>query len=227
MLGLLADDERENQGGLDMQEELFSLVDEAISLEKKMKKDKKTLDQLKAKLTNAAYEEMDNKNLKFMQIFGLYGSFNVVHKEKLDIDNFNRLVEVLGEIAKAKITRKEEIKYETESRFKEALIALCNDDYSDEISIEQVLEVLELDDKAIKAVKKKLKGDYLRDKKVLESVGVLGDCEEELHYIRLYKNFELVDRFFGELTDEQIAQIKKAVFIEAGISVGLEYEGRR
>ncbi|WP_092474214.1 ABC transporter permease [Desulfotruncus arcticus] len=210
-----------------MQEELFSLVDEAISLEKKMKKDKKTLDQLKAKLTNAAYEEMDNKNLKFMQIFGLYGSFNVVHKEKLDIDNFNRLVEVLGEIAKAKITRKEEIKYETESRFKEALIALCNDDYSDEISIEQVLEVLELDDKAIKAVKKKLKGDYLRDKKVLESVGVLGDCEEELHYIRLYKNFELVDRFFGELTDEQIAQIKKAVFIEAGISVGLEYEGRR
>lgn len=210
-----------------MQEELFSLVDEAISLEKKMKEDKKTLDQIKAKLTNAAYEEMDNKNLKFMQIFGLYGSFNMVYKEKLEIDNFNRLVEVLGEIAKAKITRKEEIKYEAESRFKAALIALCNDDYSDEISIEQVLEVLELDDKAIKAVKKKLKGDYLRDKKVLENVGVLGDCEEELHYIRLYKNYELVDRFFGELTDEQIAQVKKAVFIEDGISVGLEYEGRR
>ena len=48
--------------------------------------------------------------------------------------------------------------------------------------------------------------------------------QEELHAIRLYKNCELVERFFGELTNEQIEQVRKAVFVEDGISVGLEYE---
>jgi len=207
-----------------MQTELSTLVDEAIVLEKKIKEDKKKLDKIKATLTNTAYAEMDNKNIKYMQIFGHNGHFNVAYKEKFEIDNFMRLVEVLGEIAQAKITRKEEVKYDTESRFKTALIALYKGEYSKEIAIEQVLQGLGLDNRAIKTVKKKLKGEYLKDKKVLESVGVQGDREEELYAIRLYKNYELVDRFFGELTSEQIEQVRKAVFVEDGISVGLEYE---
>ena len=207
-----------------MQTELAGTVDEAIALEKKTKEDKKKLDQLKATLNNAAYAEMDNKNIKYLQIFGTDGHFNVAYKEKFEIDNFTRLVEVLGEIAKAKITRKEEVKYSTEARFKTALIALFKGEYSKEITIEQVLQGLGLDVQAIKVVKKKLKGEYLKDKKVLESNGIKGDCEEELHAIRLYKNCELVERFFGELTNEQIEQVRKAVFVEDGISVGLEYE---
>ena len=203
---------------------LAILVDEAIALEKKMKEDKKKLDQFKATLTNAAYAEMDNKNIKYLQIFGADGHFNVAYKEKFEIDNFTRLVELLGEIAKAKITRKEEVKYSTEARFKTALIALFKGEYSKEITIEKVLQGLGLDVQAIKVVKKKLKGEYLKDKKVLESNGIKGDCEEELHAIRLYKNCELVERFFGELTNEQIEQVRKAVFVEDGISVGLEYE---
>lgn len=210
-----------------MQVEIVDLVDKAVTLEKKIKEDKKTLDQIKAELTNIAYAEMDNKNIKFFQVFGAEGHLNVVYKEKFEIDNFASLVEVLGEIAQAKITRKEEVKYETESRFKAALVALCKGEYGKEISIEQVLQGLGLAEPAIKTVKKKLKGEYLKDKKVLEDVGVQGDCEEELYIIRLYKNYELVERFFGELTDQQIELVKKAVFVEEGISVGLEYDGRR
>lgn len=202
---------------------LAALVDEAIVLERKIKEDKKRLDAIKAELTTAAYTDMENKNLSFLQIFGSAGHFNAVVKEKFEIDNYDRLVEVLGEVAKSKIARREEIKYETEARFRSALIALFKNDYDRSVSIDDVLRGLGLDSATIKTVKKKLKGDYLKDKKVLEAVGVQGDLEEELDAIRMAKNAELIDRFFGQLTEEQVEQIKKSIFVEDSISVGLEY----
>ncbi|WP_127488444.1 ABC transporter permease [Paenibacillus ehimensis] len=204
-------------------EQLAALVDEAIRLERSMKEDKKRLDAIKAELTTAAFAVMDNRNLSFLQIFGRAGHFNAVYKEKFEIDNYDRLVSVLGEIAKSKIVRKEEIKYDTEARFKAALIALFKGDFDKSVVIDDVLRGLGLSPDAMKAVKKKLKGDYLKDKKLLETVGVQGDLEEELDAIRLAKNAELIERFFGELTDEQIEGVKKSVFVEDSISVGLEY----
>jgi len=53
---------------------------------------------------------------------------------------------------------------------------------------------------------------------------VQGELEEELDAIRQYKNWEMVNRFFGDLEDEQIIEIKRAIFVEDGISVGLDYE---
>lgn len=207
-----------------MNKEFIGLVDEAIELEKQMKSDKKKLDKIKAILTKATCDEMENKSLKFMQIFGTKGHFNIAYKEKFEIDNYNSLIEILGEIAAAKISRKEEIKYDVEDRFKTALIAIFKQEYSKEISIDEILQGLGFDYNAIKVAKKKLKGDYIKDKKTLESLGVNKDCKVELFAIRLYKNYELVDRFFGKLTPEQIELVKKAIFIEDGISVGFEYE---
>lgn len=206
-----------------MNEQLALLIDEGIELDRQMKQSKKRLDQIKAALTKFAYIEMDNKSLKYMQLFGTNGHFNVVYKEKFEIDNYNRLNMAFGEVVASNISRKVEVKYEVTDRFKASLIAICKDEYSPMTSIDEVLQGLGLDSKAIKTAKKKLKGDYLKDKKVLESLGVTGECEEELYAIRLYKNYELVDRFFGELTAEQIEQVKKSVFIEDGISVGFEY----
>ena len=87
-----------------------------------------------------------------------------------------------------------------------------------------MLQRLGLDANTIKAVRKKLKGDYVQDKRTLESVGVTGDCEEELYAIRMYMNYQLVERFFGRLSDEQIETLRRAIFVEDGISVGFEYD---
>lgn len=200
------------------------LVDKAIELDKRMKADKKELDEIKAELQTEAYAEMDDKNLKWLQLFGHTGVFNVAYKEKFEIDDYTALIDLLGEKAKAKITRKEEVKYDTEARFKAALIALYKGEYSNETSLDNVLRGMDLDEKIIKVVKKKLKGDYINDKKVLESVGVQGEREEELDAIRLCKNAELVERFFGDLATEEIEIVRKAIFIEDSLSAGLEYE---
>lgn len=201
------------------------LIDKGIALDKQIKEDTKHLDAIKAKLQAAAVEVMDNKNLKWLQIFGNDGHFNIAQKDKLEIDDYTALIDVMGEKAKSKITRKEEIKYTVDARFKEALIALFKLDFAkDRQTLDEVLQGLGLEAATIKVVKKKLKGEYLKDKKVLESVGITGDCEEELDAIRQIKNAELIDRFFDGLSSEQLTQVRKAVFVEDSIGVGLEYE---
>lgn len=201
-----------------------TLVDQAVQIERRMKSDKKTLDQIKAKLTNVAFAEMENKNIKFKQLFGKEGIFNAVYKEKFEVDNYKALQKAIGELVEDKITRKLEVKYDVENKFKKALIAIVKDEYSNQLTIEQVLDGYSLDDKALKTAKKKLKGDYVNDKKVLHDLGIKGDLEEELDAIRLYKNYELICRYFGEPTEEVAEAIRKAVYIEDNLSVGLEYE---
>ncbi|PZM61740.1 AbrB/MazE/SpoVT family DNA-binding domain-containing protein [Paenibacillus dendritiformis] len=97
-------------------------------------------------------------------------------------------------------------------------------EHMDGQTLDGVLQGLGLDAATIKSVKKKLKGDYLKDKRVLESVGITGECEEELDAIRQIKNTELIDRFFSGLTAEQLERIRKSVFVEDQVGVGLEYE---
>lgn len=201
----------------------LALVDEAIKLDRRMKEDKKRLDEIKATLTSEAFEQMENKNIKFMQVFGQEGSCNVTYKEKFEIDHYTRLVEALGEIAEGKVKKKVETKYEADNLFKAALIALYNGEYDNSITIEDVLIGLGIDPKKIKVVMKKLKGNYITDKKALESVGVTGEIEEELDAIRQYKNYELIQRFFSDLTHEQIEKIRKSIFVEENISIGLDY----
>lgn len=199
-------------------------VDQAIALEKQMKLNKLELDTIKAELTTAAYAKMEDRNLKWYQIFGHYGQFNVAYKESFEIDDYVSLVTLLGEKAKAKLTREEKIKYTTEAQFKAALIVLFYGDYSPALTLDQVLQHLSLDDKVIKLLKKKLKGDYVKDKQLLQSVGAQGELEEELDAIRQIKNAELFNRFFAGLTAEEIAKIRKTIFVEESIAVGLEYE---
>lgn len=200
------------------------LVDEAIVLDRRMKEDKKRLDEIKATLTTQATQVMDNKNLKYHQMFGESGRFNVFYKEKFEVDRYTVLHDVLGDLAEGKIAKKTEVKYDVDAKFKAALIALFKGEYSVVSPPSFILGSLDLDPATIKAVTKKLKGDYISDKKLLESVGVQGDLEEELDAIRQYKNWEMVDRFFGDLTEEQQAEIKRAIFVEDSISVGLDYE---
>lgn len=201
-----------------------ALVDEAITLDRRMKEDKKRLDEIKATLTTQATQIMDNKNLKYHQMFGESGRFNTFYKEKFEVDRYSILRDVLGDLIEGKVSKKTEVKYDVDSKFKAALIALYKGEYSNVTLPSFVLSSLGLDPAAIKAVTKKLKGDYISDKKLLESAGAQGDLEEELDAIRQYKNWEMVNRFFGNLTEEQITKVKRAIFVEDGISVGLDYE---
>lgn len=202
--------------------EIARKIDRAIQLDKSIKEQKKELDKLKADLQTVALSDMENKNIKHVQMFGKLGSFEASYKEKMEIDNFRLLVRLLGDVVRDKITRKVEVKFEIESRFKAALIALLKGDYK-EHDLDALLADMGLDEKAIKTARRKLKGEYKADQKTLEALGVGGECEEELDAIHEAKNLELVQRYFA-LDEIDMDQVKKALWLEESLSVTMTYD---
>jgi hypothetical protein len=200
---------------------LAEKIDRAIALDKSIKEQVKELDKIKADLQTVALEDMENKNIKHVQFFGTQGGFEAFYKEKLEVDNYRLLVRLLGDIVRDKVTRKVEVKFGIDTRFKAALIALLKGDYK-EHDLDGLLADMGLDAKAVKAARKKLKGDYKADKKTLEALGVTGEREEELDVIREAKNLELVRRF--DLDAINLEQLKKALWLEETLSVAMNYD---
>lgn len=204
-----------------------NLIDKAIRLDKEIKEKKKELDEAKAMLQAEGLSEMENKNLKYLQIFGDGGSCDLSYKQKLEIENINVLKELFGNILDSKVSKREEIKYEVESKFKSALISLYLGDYKNH-DIDVILASLGLDDNKRKLAMKKLKGDYIADKKLLESLGAIDSdgLEEELDIIREHKNYENISRYIDtkNIDDDFIEKLKKAIFVEDNLSLGLSYE---
>jgi hypothetical protein len=203
-------------------ESIEEKIDRAIALDRKMKQQKKELDGIKAELQSAALADMENKNIKYVQFFGKAGNCEVIYKEKFEIDNFSLLMEVVGKLLKDKVTRKEEVKFEVDGRFKEVLIALFKGQFAVH-DIDSILNNLGLTEKQIKVVKKKLKGDYRKDKALLESVGVTRSLEEELDAIKELKNMELIQRYFTPETID-MEKLRKSLWVEDSLSVSINYD---
>jgi len=204
-----------------------NLIDKAIRLDKLIKNKKKELDETKAIIQSEGLKELENKNLKYVQIFGDDGSCEVMYKQKMEIENIDVLKEVFGNVIDNKIKTVQEIKYDIESKFKKALISLYLGDYK-EHDLDALLMSLGLDDDKKKLAIKKLKGDYVADKKILESLGAVDEdgLEEELDIIREHKNFELVSKYIdiNSIDDNLKKQIQRALSIEDTLSLGLTYE---
>lgn len=197
-------------------------VDRAVELDRLIKRHKKELDGIKADLQSLALADMENKNIKYVQLFGNAGSCEAAYKEKFEVDNFSLLVEVVGDLVRDKVIRKEEVKFDVDGRFKEVLIALYKGQYGVH-DLDSILAGMGLDEKQIKVAKKKLKGDFKKDKAVLLSLGVSGDREEELDAIREAKNLELIERYFT-LETLDIEKLKKCIWVEDSLSIALNYD---
>ena len=133
-----------------------SLIDKAIRLDKEVKIKKKELDEIKAELQTVGLKELENKNLKYIQMFSDDGSCEVLYKQKLEIENVNTLKEIFGDVLDSKISKKEEVKYEVESKFKSSLIAIYMNDYKKH-DVDAILVTLGLDENKRKLALKKLK----------------------------------------------------------------------
>lgn len=203
-----------------------AIVKEIIMLDKQIKEKKKRQEELKLIIQSQGINELENKNIKYIQYYTVDGSCDVTYKQKMEIDNIKILEEIFDNVIADKITKKEEVKYEIESKFKCALIAIYTGEYKKH-NIEKILQDLGLDADKIKLALKKLKGEYIADKKLLESLGVVDDeLEEELDAIRENKNYELIDKYIdiNSIDDALIDKIKRAISIEESVTLGLSYE---
>lgn len=201
-------------------------VDQAILLEQEIKEKKKQLEGIKAELQTEALAFMENRNLKWKQLGGNKGVCNVAYKEKLEIDSLSKLEELCGDLAESKVAAKRTVTYEVDGTFKKALIALYKGDYR-QVDLQGLLENMGLLANQVKLAMKRLKGDYIKDKALLESFGKSGNLEEELDAIHDQKNFELVSRYFdvSQIDEVFLTKLRLAISVEDGLSIGFDALG--
>lgn len=207
-----------------MIENLNQKLERVHQIDLQIAKLKKEKDEVTALFQTHGLEVMENRNLKHLELRADCGSCNIGYKEKLTVDNLEKLKEVCGSIvdAKAKITMEPKIEF-TDKKFQMALIALYKKEYKQH-NIPTLLNSLGLDDKESKAVMKKLKGNYFKDKALLESYHVNDDdLEEELDMIKEQISYELVTRYF-DIDTINIDDLKKAIFVEDTLAVGYKFK---
>lgn len=206
------------------------LIELAAAKDGKAKAATAELDMVKAELQTRAEHELEEKNVKFTEFFGVHNSYvNVSYAQKLEVLNMAKVKELLKEVAEEKITMKPaEVKYEFEKQFKQALIAVITGDYSPHDTVEQIVDGAgwKMDEKQRSLILKKLKGEYLKDRdmirKTLRNPNM--DVDVELYCIYKAKNWQLIQAFFPTDNFEAFAdEIRKFVAVDETPRIELKY----
>lgn len=204
------------------------IIDELVELKKQEKILKNKINTASSKIQEKGIEIFEDKNIKTTEIFGNENSSALVtYSQKLEILNFQALEKVLGrELIEEKIERKHEIKYDLDSKFKEAIIILYTGDYISNLDLDEFIknEFPELDNTQQNLLLKKLKGDYKKDKELLNKYVDRKDLDVELHFINKIKNYEKVKVFF-DVNDEEVKKaINTYVSLDENIKLTIKYE---
>ena len=206
------------------------LIEFAAAKDSKIKAATSELDLIKAELQNRAEQELQEKNVKFTEFFGMANSYvNVSYAQKLEVLNMPKVKSLLPEVAAEKIsTKPAEIKYDFEKVFKQALIAVITQDYSSEYTVEQIVDGAgwKMDAKQRSLILKKLKGEYAKDRDMIrKTLGAMNlDVDVELYFIYKAKNWQLIQAFFPvDNFEEWAGQLRKYVIVDETPKIELKY----
>lgn len=210
------------------------LVSEAVRLDQEQKNGKKELDAVKAELQARGLQTIEDRNVKFIRYYAPEGNVSVVDSQSMDVLNVNRLKALLSDgIWKSKVTEENKTKYTYDKQLEKMLKAVFTGDYTFDYTLEEFLDQMQIkpDDKQKKLLLKKLKGEYVADRKVLMSVFGMTDDDTpgdyfdvELWYIYKIRNGELIRAFLPEeFLDATITEIKKCLIVDSKTSITIDY----
>ena len=187
----------------------------------------KDINRYKAEVMRRSLPVLADTNTKQTKIYADNGSCSITDAEKLTIIDDGKLKRLLPDGIYDKfvtVTQKTEYKYDP--NFEKALKAIFNQDYTFEMSLEEFLDnegTFAMDAGQRKVLLKKLKGDYDRDRELLQAVFGEGDYDVELYYIYKIKNGELIKRFLAdECQDIQMAELRKCMIVESSTKLTIE-----
>lgn len=211
------------------------LVERLVELDRENKKTKREMDKIKAELQQRGIQTLENQNVKIARFYAATGNVSVMETQSMDILNIPKLRELLGEgLWETKVKVKTETKYDYDKRLEQMLKAIFRDDYTFEYTLEEfVSEHMSVkptpDQKRL--LLKKLKGDYVSDRKTMLSVfdyaegASAPDFDVELYYIYKIKNAELIRAFLPEeFLDDTMKKIKDIMIVDGKTSITLSYQ---
>lgn len=183
---------------------------------------------VEAMIQSQLLQELENKNLKFAELETEVGTASLAYKQKTKIDDAKLLREIFGSMLDDKVERKIKVTVDfTDKDFEQALVALYFGNYGAR-DLDVMLFGLGLDDKQIKVLMKKFKGEYKHDSALLESVGFdPTEMEEELDMIHDHKQWERVERFFGDAQEIDRAKLKRALYVDETLAFGTKFNAAK
>ena len=204
------------------------IVNEIAGLKRQEKIIKSEIDKKNNQLQEKCIEVFEDKNIKTTEIYGTENNSAIAtYSQKLEILNYQALENIIDKnLLAEKVERRQEIKYEIDKNFKEAIIILYTNDYIDNMTIEELVknEFGELDTKAQSLLIKKLKGDYKKDKELLQKYVSNDDLDVELFTINKIKNYDKVKAFFDVNDIDLKNNIKKYISLDENVKVTIKYE---
>ena len=206
------------------------LVDDLVNLDRLRLQTARNIDEYKAELQARGISIMEDRNKQYIRFYGGDGgSASVTDKKSLELLNPDRLRLCVSEgVYRKNVTETTETKYKCSTQFETMLKALFTEDYTFEMGMEEMMDQLHIlpDTKQRKLLLKRLKGDYEKDRKTLNSVfSVDEDWDAELWYIHRIKNAELIRIFLpDDMIDAAMKELKKCIMVGSSIAIKLDYE---
>ncbi len=206
------------------------LVDELARWDKLSKEAKVEIDKIKAQIQEIAAPDLENSKLKTVRYYGTNNNMAIITApDTVKMVSYSFLSSVLGGITGDFI--KQETNYKMSDPFKKIVGPLCTGEFI-EIKLDDAIAQMQVDEKTANVLRKKLKGNPEKDRKVLESVGIdnldhwVYFVSEAIAYEKIVKLLEVAG--YPEGTAEFVkamADLKLALIVEEGLKIGIEYEG--
>lgn len=208
--------------------EIAQKVNRYQELVRQEKEIKNEIAQLKGYFETTASEELKNTKFKTISYWGDNNSkITVGMNETIKIVSNETLKKIFGNLYPELITEKQS--YDLSSQAKKLLTPIFQGDYI-ETNLDEVLNAISADLSVQDVLKKKLKGDYKKDKDLIQKVAGIDEIRaSELAYfakeVIAYNKFKsILEACENTNIKEAIDNIKIAVIVEEGIKVIFEEE---
>jgi len=211
--------------------DIKQLVDEYAKWDQLLTEAKAEIDKIKAKIQARAAEELENSKIKTVKYYGSNNNVaSVGTSETVKLVSFTYLKLVLGAITGDFV--KEETTHKLSDPFKRIVAPLCTGNYTEQ-TLDDVIRQMDVDANAAKVLRKKLRGDVNKDRKILASIGMAPEdidhwlyfIVESLAYERIARLLKVAGYEYGTPEyDKAIFALKQALITEEGIKIGIEYE---
>ena len=203
-------------------------IDELAELKQQGKLIKDKIDLKTKELQEQCVAVFEDRNIKTTEVYGTNNNSAIAtYSQKLEILNYQALENIIDKnLLNEKIERKQEVKYDIDEKFKEAIIIFYTNDYMKDLTIEELVKVefSELDNKVQNLLIKKLKGNYKADKKLLRKYIPDKDLDVELFTINKIKNYDKVKAFFNVDDKELKENLKKYIRLNETVKITIKYE---
>ncbi len=203
------------------------LVDMLCELDKQKKEIDVKIKKYQGELQSRGLRIIEDRNIKYKEFYGQSGAkAEISYTQSLVILNYFALRDACGNIFDEYVKRIPDYKYIYDKKFETTLKAIFTEDYTSEMSVEEIIDkCFKADSKQKSLLIKKLKGEYKKDKKFIESIlNPDSDIEVELDYIHKAINWKLIKMYFPENTEKVIREIKKHLIVESTPKIGIKYD---